>query len=503
MTNEIKKTAIFAGVSLVLVATAWWFTRPRVVTAEAFSDQGEVFFPEFKDPQLATALEVIGYDPETAKTNPFKVAFEDKKGWVIPSHNDYPADGKDRLAKTAAGAIDLKKEYIVSDNPEQHAALEVVDPLDTKSTEFQGLGKRLTLRDKTGKALADLIIGKAVPGRDRQRYVRVPGQKRTYAVTLPEGFELSPRFADWIETNLLKLDTFALKRITIDNHKVDPELGTVDRGDVVTLERKDSSAPWTLDDVPADRELDTGKVSTLTSALADLKISGVRPKPPGLTAELKAQGSGEGNVKLSNDSIRSLASRGFYLTRDGQLLSNQGDVIVATNEGVVYILRFGEVTFATGNDLSAGSEDEGTPDAAKKDETKKDQVGTESRYLFVTAQFEPDLIPRPEAPKAGGELPDKAFQRTNEEIKKDEDDAKQKQADYDRKVADGKKKAQELTDRFANWYYVVPGTAFRSIVLDRNALTRVKGAPGADIPPGGAPGGLPPSFPGLPGIPQP
>ena len=184
----------------------------------------------------------------------------------------------------------------------------MIDPLDQKSSDLQGRGKRVTLKDKAGSVLADLIIGKAVPDRENQRYVRVPDQKRTYAVNLPEGFELSTQFADWIETNLLMLDTFALKRITIDNHKVDPEMGTVTPGDVVTLKRKDSSSPWELDEVPPGPHPGHGKVSTLTSALSDLKIVGVRPKPPGLTAELKAEGSSEGKVKLSNDSIRSLSA---------------------------------------------------------------------------------------------------------------------------------------------------------------------------------------------------
>ena len=39
--------------------------------------------------------------------------------------------------------------------------------------------------------------------------------------------------------------------------------------------------------LPPDQELDSDKLRTLTDALADLKIVGVRPKPPGLTRDLK------------------------------------------------------------------------------------------------------------------------------------------------------------------------------------------------------------------------
>ncbi len=395
MTNELKRTLTFAAVAAVMLAITAAVTWPRGATsAEAFQDQGETFFPEFNDPRAAAALEVIDYDPETASAIPFKVAKVDGK-WVIPSHHNYPADAEEQLAGTAAGVIDLTKDAIASDSAELHEEMGVIDPLDTKVINLKGRGKRVTLKDEKGRVLADFIIGNAVPGQENQRYVRVPGQKRTYKVNVD--VDLSARFNDWIETNLLQLNPTDIRRLTIDNHSVDPERGTVQTGDVLTLERKTPTDPWVLDEpLPPGKELDTSKLSTMTSALGDLKIAGVRAKPSGLTSELKAQATGEGNVSMSSESIRSLAARGFYLTRDGRLLSNQGDVFVATNEGVVYILRFGEITFATGEALTAGADEEtkGSPDP---NEEKKPEGATESRYLFVTAQFEPELIAKPDA----------------------------------------------------------------------------------------------------------
>ncbi len=509
MTTDLKKTLIFAGVALVLVAMAYVTTRPRNLTAEEFTkDQGKPFFPDFKDPRDAQALEVIDFDPDTAQAIPFKVEFEKGKGWAIPSHHDYPADAKDRLAKTAAGVIDLKKDVIVSDDPDQHEELGVIDPLDTKATSLKGRGKRVTLKGEKGNVLADLIIGKSVKDRPGQKYVRVPGQKRTYGVNV--NVDLTARFGDWIETNLLKLDAFKVEKIKIDNHKVDPEAGTVTPGDEVVLDRKDSSSPWIIaPPAPEGQELDTSKISTMTSALGDLKIVGVRPKPEGLTAQLKG-GTEEGGVKLSRPSLISLQSKGFYMTRDGRLLSNQGDVYVSTEDGVLYILRFGEVTVATGEALTAGKDEdsvakkEAEKKTDEKDKEKKPAAG-DNRYLLVMAQFEPDLIPKPktlQAPEAGKpELPEHAFARTAEEIKADEDKAKRDKEDYDKKLADGKKKAKELTDRFAAWYYVVPGDAFRNVVLDRAALLKAKGStPPDSAPPPGGFGGMPPGMSLPPGL---
>ena len=354
MNTDVRKTLVFVAVAVLLMGAAFVRLPDRTSRSTDFKDQGEEFFPNFKDPFACTDLEVVEYDPTTANPSPFKVMFKDGK-WVIPSHNNYAADAKDRLAKTAASVTDLRKDTIRSDRPDDHEAMGVVDPLDTKGG-LKGIGKRVTLRDKSEKVLADFIIGKEIDAtkskdseKGGQRYVRMPGKNRVYGVNVKA--DLSTRFADWIETNLLKLDASHIRSIKFDNYKVDPEQGRLLRGDVLTISRKDASAPWTLDkEIPVGQELNTEKITTLTSALGDLKIVGVRPKPEGLSRELKLATSND--VKPTTTSAaRSLMSKGFYPTEGGQLLSNQGEVVVTTDEGGVYTLRFGEVYFGTGEDL--------------------------------------------------------------------------------------------------------------------------------------------------------
>ena len=97
----------------------------------------------------------------TASARQFKVMFKDGK-WVIPSHHNYPADAKDRLAKTAGGR----------DGPDQgHDPLRQrrgprgarrARPARPEGRVCKGRGKRVTLRDKSEKVLADFIIGKEV-----------------------------------------------------------------------------------------------------------------------------------------------------------------------------------------------------------------------------------------------------------------------------------------------------------------------------------------------------
>ena len=178
--DEKRKTIFFGGAAIVLLLLVL-ITSPRSVTPEVFLDQGEAFFPEFTDPNQATSLEVIDYDEETGEALPFKVLFKDGK-WSIPSHHDYPADGKDRLAKTAAGVIDIKKDDFRTNNVADHEACGVIDPLDETETSLEGRGTRVTLKAENDKVLADFIIGKEIPDRTGFRFVRVPEQKRVYMV---------------------------------------------------------------------------------------------------------------------------------------------------------------------------------------------------------------------------------------------------------------------------------------------------------------------------------
>ena len=104
--SELKKTGYFAGAAIVLAVLAFAFSPSRI-TPDAFMDQGEQFFPEFSDPNQATSLEVVEFDTVAGGARPFKVTFSGNR-WTIPSHHNYPADGKDRLAQTAG--IELRNE---------------------------------------------------------------------------------------------------------------------------------------------------------------------------------------------------------------------------------------------------------------------------------------------------------------------------------------------------------------------------------------------------------
>ena len=413
--NENTKTLSFVGVAAALLLGAY-LLRQSPVSIESQDDIGQQFFPDFQDPLAATTLEVVEYDDPTGTLRPFKVA-QINGVWSIPSHEGYPADAKNQLEQAAVAVMGLEKLQMVSDSPGAHETYGVVDP-DAAKLEVgaSGVGKRVTLEDKSGNKLAQFIIGKQDPDKPELHYVRVPGQDRVYRA-LVKTDKLSTKFQNWIEQDLLKLNAFDIKEVVMDDHSVDelnPNQPLIQRGlTVVDYDNKESkwklvkmeahdqtTGKWEEIKLTDDQELDTQKLNDLKTALDDLKIVDVRHKPPGLSKDLKV-----GEELVADRATRqALQQRGFYLAQvqDGfALFSNEGEVRCGLNDGVEYILRFGEIAGQGSGDEenaadkpkeAAGSEDEKAADKTKDANTDK---GVD-RYIMVTAQFRQDLIPKPE-----------------------------------------------------------------------------------------------------------
>ena len=159
MRETLTTTAFLAGAAALVVAAS--LSQPERFTPALFSDEGQPFYPEFHDPQAVKAIEVVDYDESTATARPLKVEFR-KSRWLVASNNDYPIDVGDRLVKTSAALIDLKKDQVRSDLVQDHAKYGVIDPLDQKVSSLQGRGKRVTLLDAKKAVLADYILGRPV-----------------------------------------------------------------------------------------------------------------------------------------------------------------------------------------------------------------------------------------------------------------------------------------------------------------------------------------------------
>ena len=404
MKRETLKTSGFACAALILAVAAAWVAPERHVP-KILSDQGELFYPNFTNPSAAKTIEVVDYDEATATARPFQVDLQ-RGRWVIPTHHNYPVDVSDRLLKTAAALVELRKDVVVSDSAQDHSKHAVVDPLESKNTNLAGRGKRVTLRDLRKDILADFIFGKPVEGKPGFRYVRVPGQKRTYAVKTDA--DPSARFTDWVRADLLRIPSASIRRVVINSYSIDERMGRLANLESLTLTQENSQ--WKADG--AER-INTSAVATMAATLDRLKIVDVRPKPPALAEDLRS-----GTIRLTLDAAMSLRQRGFVLSPNGRLLANEGEMVVETSAGLVYGLRFGEV-------------------ATSGADTKPAAGAGENRYLLVTVNFDPARA-----------------------------------AKWGEGSSTGAGIAKDLTNRYADWYYVISNADFQKLRLKRQDVIR-------------------------------
>jgi Domain of unknown function (DUF4340) len=417
--NETKRTLIYVAVALVSVGTAtatYYGSRPRKdVESERI---GTEFYPEFKYPTDAQTLRVVAYDKDTASIKEFKVEYKDGK-WRIPSHHDYPADGKDRLARTAASVIGSSRTAFVSRSKSDLAKWDVIDPEDPDETSPTGRGQKITISKSDGTVLAEYVIGKRKeatgPGQSDTYYVRATKADDPQTIYLANlKIDLSTKFGDWIEPDLLKVDRENLTDIRIDNYSIDEQQGAIIPGEISELTRKPPGDNWTLSNLKPNEELKPDAINQLVSSLDALRLVGVRPKPPGILPDLSIEPRYAHDGRLVGLLRSDMADKGFFIgsERKGgkeRVFSKEGELEVGTNEGLRYALNFGQIFTGTEFEIETGlskdaSKDKGAAKdkdkadtkAAKKDAAGKDKDQLKkNRYLMVYVKFDPSLVGQP------------------------------------------------------------------------------------------------------------
>jgi hypothetical protein len=439
--SESAKTLSLIVVAVVLLAAAFT-TRMSAPSAVSSTDAvGKVLFPELDDTQKAKRMRIVTFDDASSRAKEFEVA-QVNGVWSLPSHKNYPADAKNQMAEAAGSLFDLKPLGIVSTNTRDHELYGVVEP---KPSEDQvgnsGVGKLVVLEDGAKKPLARLIIGKedkSAPKADEMganqtelRFVRVQGQDPVYRVAMKTN-KFSNKFADWIETDLLKLSPWDIVDIKLRDYSVTDAVTqsgsyapVLNKRADIDLSFDDKTSKWNLKELleykgkaaqeaklADDEELNTAKLNDLKNGLGALKIMDVARKPEKMSANLKADKDFTNDV----DVLRDLVRRGFLPVPVGddqvEIVSNDGEVTVQMKDGVEYVLRFGAVA-----GIDMGSDDDKKKDDSKADaksENKKDEEksadeksddkkdgdkkdkGGLSRYIMVMANFNDKLLPKPE-----------------------------------------------------------------------------------------------------------
>ncbi|HVZ95070.1 MAG TPA: DUF4340 domain-containing protein [Phycisphaerales bacterium] len=534
-TKTLAMIVVAAG-----LAGAVYVTRPVAITDASFSDVGQELFPGFTDPAKAASLEVVAYDEGSASFKPFKVIWDGKK-WVIPSHYNYPADAKENMAQAASAFVGVTKEVVASERAADHEELGVVDPSDAAAP-AKGRGTRVTIRDAAGATLVDVIIGKDVKAlaaaADAQvtgkKYVRLPGEQRTYAVSFTKTF--STKFSDWAQTDLLQMNGQQVSAVAVDRYSIDEAAGVKKTDERLFLKRDTSVSPdaptfgWKLESTkggpPGEGEqINLTKVNDLAAALRELRIAGVRPKPEKL---VRLFAGDDAQASLDPMDQLNLRSRGFFITSKGGLLADEGQASYVTADGVSYNFYFGQVLFGEGEAVSAGAEQPLGPGESTASAAAGDKKGQETRYAFISASVDASVLgPEPTPPTApaagtsaatpapaGGETKSEGAADTkpesgekpaegapaatpavDEAAQKEYDAAKAKydadMAERKRKLDEAQKKVSALNKKFAEWYYVVDAKLFERLRPTRADLVQ----PIPQTPPREAPADMPPGMP--------
>jgi hypothetical protein len=578
--SEMTKTLTFVAVAILSLA-AGWATRPSSAVLDVNSLVGTVLAKNFNDPGEAKRLRVVKFDEDSATLRDFEVAEQDGL-WTIPSKDGYPADAEKQMAEAATSLMDLKILSVVSESAGDHEQYGVIDPQSPKLEVGQkGVGTHVTISDIHKEPLVDLIVGKEVKNSPNQHYVREAGRDVVYVVDLnPE--RLSTNFEDWIEKDLLKLSPWEIEKVQIKDYSA--QLRPVMTGQGVAIQvawdprsemtvgYDDKAGKWTPIELKKaekgkedfvdfkladDEELNAKKLDDLKTSLDDLKIVDVVKKPAGLSADLKAGG----DFLSNSDAREDLLSRGFAAVPDrnggeGQeIISDDGEVLCTLLNGVEYVLRFGDLKMANGDEGKQSAKDEAADKAKAKSNDKNVQ-----RYLFAMAHFNENAVKKPElaelpalpagvderaaaesdkdaksdtdtsakpdakdAEKSGGKDADSASadatkgdakpaaDEKSDEVKKVIAERKRIEAEnqhqldeYQAKLEKGRQTVKDLNLRFGDWYFVVSNDVFKKVRLGLDDVVKKKdkkddkAADKKDSSAAGLPGQ---SIPGLPSIP--
>ena len=477
--TEVLRTAIFVGIALVLSIGAY-FSQPKRQDFPVADLINTDLFDEFDDPSIAGGLRIVRYDQDLGQKHNFEVVRNKSGAWSIPSHSGYPADAADQMRQAALCLVGLKVLGVATSDPGEHQLFGVIDPdQDELTLGEKGVGLLVRFEDDKGTSLADLIIGKPVRDAPEQRFVRIPGQDLVYAVEF-DADQLSTKFQDWIESDLLQLNTFDVQRVAIQDYSVvtTTEGMVEERRFDATVTFNTTDSDWELNDfvtyrrrkdgqsepVPAEllpsEELNATKLNDLKTALGDLKIVDVRRKPGGLKADLTT----EQEFLKDPQTYQSLVQLGYIpdtrVQNKIRLLAASGEVHVLMAGGYEYVLRFGNV--ATG-------------------ETESDGAAL-NRYLFVTTRVNPSAIPKPQldslpedAPatsSSGADDTEEAQRKLAAQRETITKENQRKLDEWNERKRNAKERVRQLNNRFADWYYVISEDVFKKIHLSTGDLLR-------------------------------
>ncbi|TVR08608.1 MAG: DUF4340 domain-containing protein [Planctomycetota bacterium] len=431
---------VCASIFVLTFVVAW--ILPAWTTSEQRTPELGYFGPPITDTSEAIALArsvrgltIQRYDHEMALLHHFEVTYDDARGWIIPSHHGYPADGGDRVGRAAGSVLGIERhpEARVSSDPRDHAALGVLNPDDEHAPFGAPRGRRVTLTGADGAVILDLIIGNRVDDRSGWRYLRLAHDDAVYQAQIEP--DLSTHFTDYVEQDLLKVARNQVSGVVLDPHRVDLQAGNVMTPPTLQLNRQGGSSLWTSPQAPAGHSVDADAMRKLLDGITRVRLQGVRPLQP-LT-------------------MQRMQRFGFFTDDGATIYGYEGGIQIQARSGLRYSLYFGERAPDDGLALTAGLEEEAA--------SMQESTPGSNRFMIVLVDYD--------------EQHDRVLGDRLENLREEAEDAGETEA-LDQQLADLRaQRIEEMEaqrdqerDKFLQFFYVISGSVFDSLNPDHDSL---------------------------------
>ena len=249
---KARNLVILAGAAAVTLGFALWQSTQRAPDTAAAA--GALLIPELKARiNDLSAVRLVKPGAEVVVT-----INKTDGGWVIAEKGNYPAD-VGRLRKSLLELADAKILENKTSKPDLFTKLGVDDISDSNAA-----GKQLEL-DGMDAPMA-VIIGKTAQGANGT-YARIASQEQSVLVSGRLTFDTEA--LSWLQRDIINISAGRVQEITI---------AQPDNETLTTSKAKRDQRDFTVDDVPAGRELQSpGNVNSLASVLGNLRLDDVKP----------------------------------------------------------------------------------------------------------------------------------------------------------------------------------------------------------------------------------
>lgn len=248
-------TLAIVALAMVAFAAAALYYQAREVAPR--------YQPQSFLPGLASHVREIAHIRIASKTGIVDVRFEPEKGWVVASHDDYPASF-DRVRETIVGL----------------AALQTIEPKTARADWLhfldldappKGNGVAITLQNGQGRTLAGLITGKNVDIGDASGavglFVRRADSDQSWLAR--SVFQPKTDDGEWLDKQVMDVDLARIQEVDVN---------PADGPSFEIRRDKPNVADLAIVDLPKGRELSyTGSADSVAGAVSGFTFNDVRP----------------------------------------------------------------------------------------------------------------------------------------------------------------------------------------------------------------------------------